>query len=515
MAKKKRLKKKVQMHVISFHISAVDGYERPDDAFGKRFFHANVVHNIMVKEAMRRMDAIRNNKQYQMTKHTYSRLKHLDENDERLPQLADQLSSLQKEYGLSKASFESYLKLAGRKYKCSLSSQQVQKEADRVWQAVSKVLFSNGKSIHFRKYNEVLSISQKCASNGIKANLRTGECQWNGLHFQADIDWNDPYVTDALLSKVCYYEIKRMMFPSGWRYYLTVVLHDNAPKKINDIDRAKQGTGGIDPGPSTIAFVSDDYVLLTRLSPDADKYERQIRHLQNVADRLIRTANPDNYNCDGTVKKGRHVWHISHRVQRLRRMITSLHRKKSAYVRQNHYQIANQIVRHCVELNIEPTNFKGMQHRTQQTTRSDKLSMIHKKDGSLLPVHKYKRKKRFGHSLNLHAPAEMITILEQKCEQYNIPVNGVNPYLLKASQYNPITGEYESSNLNIRIKHIDGHDVQRDLLSAYIIANTDPTYTAPDTEKCIRKWNNFLQMHDNEIKRLKAAHISFKQCFGF
>lgn len=360
-----------------------------------------------------------------------------------------------------------------------------------------------------------MSISQKCASNGIKANLRTGRCEWNGLHFYADINWNDPYVTDALLSKVCYYEIKRMMFPSGWRYYLTVVLHDGTPKRINDIDRTKYCIGGIDPGSSTLAFVSDDYVLLTRLAPDAEKYEREIKHIQNAIDRLIRIANQDNYNSDGTIKEGRHTWHISQHVQRLRRMITSLHRKKAAYTRQSHYQTANQIVRHCSSLNIEPTNFKGLQHRSKQTARSDRLSIIHKKDGSVQAIHKYKRKKRFGHSLNLHAPAEMLAILAQRCERYNIPVHSVNTYLLKASQYNPITGEYKSSALNIRVKHIDGHNVQRDLLSAYIIANTDSTYAAPDAEKCIRKWNKFLQMHDKEIHRLKEAHVIFKQCFGF
>lgn len=89
------------MHVISFHISSVDGYERPDDAFGKRFFHANVLHNIMVNEAIRRVRAINNNKQYQLAKRTYSRLKRLNADDERLLHLADQLSSIQKKYGLS------------------------------------------------------------------------------------------------------------------------------------------------------------------------------------------------------------------------------------------------------------------------------------------------------------------------------------------------------------------------------------------------------------------------------
>lgn len=352
-------------------------------------------------------------------------------------------------------------------------------------------------------------------SNGIKADLASGHCIWNGLRFEAHIDWRDPYVADALLADVSYFEIKRRMFESGWRYYLVVVLQGSPPKKINDIKRKGATPGGVDSGPSTLAYVSEKKAILTRLAPHSEEYGKRIRHLQKENNRLLRNMNAENYNPDGTVRKGRHEWKSSSRIRKNKRLIKTLYRKKAEYVRQSHYELVNQIISDCSELYLEPMHYKALQKRSSRTERSEKICTMQKKDGTVIAVHKYKKKKRFGKSIGDHAPAEMIALLKQRCEQYHVPVHETNCRTMKASQYNPLTGEYESSDLNIRIKKIGKHNVQRDLLSAYITANADETLTYPDPERCLSHWKQFLRVHDKEISRMKAEGISFKSCFGF
>ena len=384
------------MHVIEFAITEVENHAHPRDAFDKRFFNMWIIHNIVVKEAQRRLTALMDNKLYRALRQKYHRLKQQNEKDPELKELAALLSRMQREYRLSKFDLEKYAQVCGRKYRNTLSSQQVQKEAARVWKGAESVLYGNGKRLHFCKLNEFMSISQESVSNGIKAELASGRCIWNGLRFEAHIDRWDPYVADALLADVSYFEIKRRMFESGWRYYLVVVLQGAPPKKINDIKREGATPGGIDSGPSTLAYVSEKKAILTRLAPCSEAYGKRIRHLQRENDQLLRNMNAENYNPDGTVRKGRHKWKSSSRIRKNKRLIKTLYRKKAEYIRQSHYELVNQIISDCSELYLEPMHYKALQRRSSRTERSEKICTMQKKDGTVIAVHKYKKKKRFG-----------------------------------------------------------------------------------------------------------------------
>lgn len=97
------------------------------------------------------------------------------------------------------------------------------------------------------------------------------------------------------------------MFKSGWRYYLVIVIRGHASKKISDTERKREflSDTGIDLGTSTLAAYSHESAVLERLAPDAESYDRRIRQLQKKYDRLQCINNPENYNPDGTVRKGR------------------------------------------------------------------------------------------------------------------------------------------------------------------------------------------------------------------
>ena len=106
-------------------------------------------------------------------------------------------------------------------------------------------------------------------------------------------------------------------------------------------------------------------------------------------------------------------------------------------------------------------------------------------------------------------------MLAQKAALYGGCVVKVDTKQFRASQYDHAADTYVKHTLGEREKTIDGHYVQRDLYSAFLLHNTNKDLTAPDRDKCIYEFNHYLQMQNNLIAAMKAANISMKQCFGF
>lgn len=229
-----------------------------------------------------------------------------------------------------------------------------------------------------------------------------------------------------------------------------------------------------------------------------------------------RISNPDKYKSDGTIDKSNHdKWVYSKTYLKNLNKLKSLYRQKAAYIKQSHEEMINELLVESVNFVVEDMSFKGLQRKSKNTERSNKVSGIKQKDGSVKQIHKYKRKKRFGKSLNNRAPASFITILIRKATLYGGDVYKVDTKSFKASQYNHVTNDYVKSELSERNKFIDGHKVQRDLYSAFLLKNSNNQLNKPDRDKCIYGFDRFLELQGNLIAEMKANNMSMKQCFGF
>ncbi len=458
---------------------------------GKRFHAVSHIHNVMVKHAKRLLKHLKYNKEYQTLKVEYVEL------------LKTQAAS--KDGKLSKADSVR---------KC-LSSQQIQKEASRVWKGASDVIFSNGDDIHFKKYGNFKTICGKTNTNGVKFHKDKSFIEWLGLNIKCDIPRDDPYVMESLSTDISYCEIKRMMFPDGWHYYVTLYLKSDAPKKLC-ITVDKDNITGMDIGTSSVATVSDYMATLKELAPECKKYNFQIIKLLRHMDTSKRITNPDKYNPDGTVNKANHDrWIFSKAYLKNLNRLKSLYRQKSAYIKQSHEEMINRLLEDSINFITEDMSYKALQHKAKKTERQDKVSDIKQKDGSIKQVRKYKRKKRFGRSLNNRAPASFITILKRKAELYGGGVYEVNTKKFRASQYDHVTDEYVKHRLSERDKLIGGHKVQRDLYSAFLLKNSNMKLDKPDRDKCIYGFEKFLKLQYGLISWMKLNNVTMKQCFGF
>ena len=100
---------------------------------------------------------------------------------------------------------------------------------------------------------------------------------------------------------------------------------------------------GLDIGPSTIAHVSFTVAKLETFCDPLENKQKEIRRLQRKLDRQRRANNPQNYNADGTIKKGRKIWHDSNQYIKTKNRLNEIQRKQAAHRKSLHGNLANRI----------------------------------------------------------------------------------------------------------------------------------------------------------------------------
>ena len=510
------------MYTVRLPLELSESEER---YLSKCFHFGNKIHNTLVRVAQERMDLLFKDQDYLSARKEYhesdfsgkSKDELSKEQRKRKKQLTDLMQEKVAQYGLLSKDLDKYVSVMQKHYRNHISSHQAQAEVNAVYAGMKKVLYGVGKKLHFKRYNDYACIKQKNDSTGVKI-LDWSSCRFMKKIFKfkalPDTQYMREVVSNTNLSlDVVYSSLKRIEFNSGFKYYVIITIRGEAPKTVKL--PSNRSRTGVDFGPSTIATVSESNVHLEELAPRSLEYEKKIRHLQRLVDHSMRVNNPDNYNKDGTIKKGRHKWFLTRRCKKLKRKIRVLFRKQSAYIATTHNAFLNRLIAETSEFILEPMSFKALQKKAKKTERSDKVSTVKSKDGSEKKVCKYKRKKRFGHSIKNRSPGLMQSRLKQKAIQYDIPFFEINRTQYRASQLHHDTGEYIKPKLSERTKMIGVCEVQRDLYSAFLISNTTDSLTSPDFERCQTLFPRFVEMHNELIKHMRESGKSMRSCFGF
>ena len=486
----------------------------------KRFYALSHIHNVLVKRARRLLYRLDHDGAYQELRKEYagiSRKKNPSGEDTAgKKELADLMNKTRRDMGLTEYGLQAYIKICANRYRGCLSSQQVQKEATRVWKSVEAFLFKNGKEVHFKKERDFHSIGGKSNTNGVVFDPGTFSILWLGLEIPCRMPKDRKsaaYVTEALGHTVSYCELLREMFPDGWHYYVILYLRGEAPGRL--AAGSPDVVTGIDPGTSTMAAASCESVDLFELAPRCPEYNRRTAALQQHLDRSRRDSNPENYNPDGTIKKGCKKWKYSNSYKKMERQVKSLYRQKSAYIKTSHGEQTNRMLERSATFIVEDMDYKKLQKRAKNTERQEKETPVPQEDGSVKLVRKYRRKKRFGRSLNNRSPALFLTVLGQKAERYGGSVRKADTMNFKASQYNHASNGYEKVPLSQRFREVGGHMVQRDLYSAYLLSNSQKDLKKPDRKKCAEGFEGFCRLMDEKIGEMKENGVSMRQCFGF
>lgn len=456
----------------------------------KRFEISRQLYNAVLSKAYKRYKSMIETKKYRQLK---EQINNANEKEKKL--LYKQLNEMYKQYRLNEYSLHEDIQEMQHHFSENIDSFTAQKIATRVWSAFEDLLFGDGEIVHFKKYGELDSLEGKSNKTGIR--FKDGFLIWNGLKIPVKIDYNNPYEYQALKDEICYCRIKRRFIKGKYKYYLQIVFKGVPPMKINKDGEVKRhignGTVGLDIGTQTIAIVSNVDVKLLELADRVNNIEKEKRRVLRYMDRSRRANNPDNFNEDGTIKKGKLKWVKSNRYIKAQNKLRELYRKQADVREYQHQLLSNYILSLGNKIKVEEMNFKGLQKRSKKTEKNDKG--------------KFKRKKRFGKSLANKAPAKLLTILDNKLKYFGEKLIKVNTKEVKASQYNHLNCRYNKKKLSQRWNDLNGIKIQRDLYSAFLIQHVNDDLCNINQEECKRDFERFKILHDKEIERLNNSEV--------
>lgn len=403
--------------------------------------------------------------------------------------------------------------------------------AEDVWSAISKVLYSTGKHIHFKKRGELPEIRAKQRNRGIVISVegdsltfRYGKQvlrpivkkndRWLHDEFQEMIFYLknastvDAFAVNAhkegqLVStyRPCFASIVCKIIRGRLRVFVHVTVEGySLPKfKKDGTPRHSYGVGqiGCDIGTQTIAYTSNQEVGLKNLAERGDsikKRERQQRLLHRAMDRSRRATNPDNYNKNGTIRKGKKFWRKSKRYHKLQRK----HQEMCRITAENRSLAIKEDVNHLRSLgDVFITELKN----AAKLAKRAKMTNVNEKG-------KINRKKRFGKSIQNRCPG----LFQQQAEQKFVRTGGIYievPNDYRASQYDHTADDYIKKKLSDRIyKLSDGTRVQRDWYSSYLLYCFDTKNS--EINKTICK-QDFKVLHTKEEAMVQKIITSGKR----
>ena len=425
---------------------------------------------------------------------------------------ANQLNEMQKIYNVTWDYCRTSMIPIGKKY--GIDAVFALTKAEDVWRGMEKCLYGNGNTVHFSKHGDLPCIRAKQISRGIPISVRNDKLQFKLGKTSFGIQVNDRFQQDevnAVLSylvepeimdnkavntliedaycidtyRPCYATLVPKMIRGKYRVYLHLTIEGKTKLKYDKHGnpRYKYGKGiiGADIGTQTVAYTSDTEVGLKNLSERGNSIqtsERKERLFYRAMDRSRRATNPQNFNEDGTVKKGRKTWKYSNHYKKLKTKHSELCR-------------INAVNRDT--LVTEPKNASKLMKRAKETTVNSKG--------------KFNKKKRFGKSIKNRCPSGFQTTVEKKFKTTGGTYIEV-PNNYRASQYDHTVDDYIKKKLSDRLYKLqDGTEVQRDWYSSFLLYCYDYKIQNIDKNKCITEFDNCYKKEKALITWIKTHKI--------
>ena len=441
--------------------------------------------------------------------------------------LAIQLNEMQKQYNTTWDFCRTAMIPIGKKY--GIDAVFALTKAEDVWRGMEKCLYDNGKTLHFPKFGDLPCIRAKQINRGIPISAKDRRLQFKlgktvfgirvddrfqqdevnaVLSYLSEPEAMDKKAVDTLIEdaycidtyRPCYASLVPKMIRGKYRLYLHLAIEGKAKPKYDRFGnpRHKYGSGmiGADIGTQTVAYTSDTEVGLKNLAErggSIQKSERLERLYYRAMDRSRRATNPQNYNDDGTIKKGRKAWKYSNHYKKLKSKHSGLCRINAI----NRQLAINGDANHLRSLGdvfiTEPKNASRLMKRAKETTVDSKG--------------RFHRKKRFGRSIKNRCPSGFQATIERKFKVTGGTYIEV-PNNYRASQYDHTADDYIKKKLSDRMyKLADGTLVQRDWYSSFLLYCYNDKAKDIDKNKCITEFDKCYDKEKALIGWIKANKI--------
>ena len=403
------------------------------------FDTARQAYNALLGESLRRLDLLRERKQYRRALKLRGRSK------------ARAFNELRSEIGFSQFELHTW---ASRHLTTTwlaehLDATVVRSLSERAFRATQQHAFGKRGRPRFRGRNMLDSIEGQSNRQGLRYDA--GSITWNGASFPVPrsyrVELDDGTRTKYALShRVVRVRIVRRRLGSKVRYWMQLVLAGRPYQDPNTVQRT--GTVGVDPGPRIFAILSDQLAARVDLSVSLEVGRRALRRYQRSLERKLGKA----------PGRGRR----SAAARRERDRLADAYRRAAATRRNLHGRLANAVLTLGNEIHVEHNNIRSFQ-------------------------------RSFGRSITNAAPAAFILLLERKAANAGVRFARI-PVTMRLSQTCHGCGVIQKKPLAQRIHRCAcGVEAQRDIYSALLLAYLVPTRCKPgwrlDADLLSQRWS--------------------------
>jgi putative transposase len=440
------MRKRTPSFIADFPLSTTRGGERE---LSIRMDAARQIYNACVGESLRRLDLMRESKAWQtaraMPKYSAGAI---EKSQDKAQLKADNkaragaFNSLAEKFGFNSSSIQKFGEEC--RNRCwigdHLGSHDTQTTTLRAFRSVEQYALGKRGRPRFKRFNELESIEGKEHAVLRYKGDPIPVIKYSGLVMPLKLDPNDKngWQREALACRVKYTRILRREVQGKTRWYAQMIMEGSPPAKGRV---AGQGVVGLDIGPSAIASFSLEQANLEPFCPTVAQPWKELARIERAMDRSRRATNPEHFNANGTVKKGKKKWKRSRRFQRLALKRKERERRLAAERKRSHGQLAHPILAQGNTVKTEKLSYKSFQ-------------------------------KCFGRSVKVRAPGMLVRTVERKAKAAGGELMEVATWNTRLSQFDHTTGEYTKKPLWQR-EHIFGDSitapVQRDLYSAFLV----------------------------------------------
>ncbi len=361
-----------------------------------------------------------------------------------------------------------------------------QKIATRAFNAVQKKAFGRALGVRFKGKNQFDTLEGKNNQTGLMFENNT--LYWSGLEIPCIVDPENKLIEYGLQHRIKYCRLVRRKINGRNRFYVQLILegtpYQDPEKKIGTEEI------GLDVGPGTLAIVGDTKAELKQFCSELVPKQKEKRKLQRKQDRSRRANNPQNYNDNGTVKKGAKTWKQSNRYKETKNDLSELDRTTAAHRKSIHGHDQNEIIAMGTRIKTEKVPYKGWQ-------------------------------KRYGKSIGFRAPSMFMSSLGRKAGNARGYFEKFSTYTTKLSQVCHVCEVAVKKPLSQRWHICCGIEMQRDLYSAFLVKcvkyNEKEDTSVLDIARAKQLWPGLEPVLSEAISRAKQTAIG-KACpasFGF
>lgn len=389
----------------SFILEFETGLTKKDkDLCEKKLRIGRSMYNAFLGEALKRYNGYRNDIRYKNAIKLYRDAKEHKDKEE-MKALGDVMNQIKKEYCWGgKFCLNDMRKEQSHHFKGAIGSMIAVSLSQRAYATVEKLEKNpDVERVNFVRASDDFSIEGSTNDNGII--YRNGviffdirKDQYVSIKPARRND--DAYYNEALQNRVKFCRLLSRTIRGKKRYYVQLCMEGVPP-----IHR-KYGNGKIEILDVKISHAElrkqGEKPQIIELAPGCKNPEEMIAEIDRKMDASRRAANPDNYNEDGTTKKGANKWVYSNNYKKLAARRKEIYRSMAERRKVAHEELSNRILAEGTDITIKHLSYKEQQQRSKKETE------INPSTG--MPC----SKARQGKNIANRAPSEFLSILSRK-----------------------------------------------------------------------------------------------------